>query len=286
MSRIRRRPSLACCAFCLVKSSLVCPAAQMDKRQIGASFGRAAERYDTAAALQRRIGDRLLERLPKSGDEPFTILEVGAGTGFCTARLAAIGARVIALDLAEPMLRQLRRTVSTPVLSLCGDAESLPLRGNSVDMIFSNLTLQWCLDLDVLFSGFQRVLKPGGSVLYSSFGSDTLKELRSAWAQVDDASHVNLFFDQTTVQRAMHRARLSEPAVESELLQVRYSSVLQLMRELKGLGAHNVTLGRPRGLTGRNKLQRVVGAYERMMPRGIVAATFEVLYGMARKNGQ
>lgn len=258
----------------------------MDKRQIGASFGRAAERYDAVAALQRRIGDRLLERLPKPGDEPYTILEVGAGTGFCTARLAAMGARVIALDLAGPMLRQLRRTVSTPVLALCGDAESLPLRDNSVDMIFSNLTLQWCLDLDALFSGFQRVLRPGGWVLYSSFGSDTLKELRSAWAQVDDANHVNFFFDRMIVQEAMHRAGLPAPVVESELVQIEYSGVLQLMNELKGIGAHNVTQGRPRGLTGRNKLQRVIRAYERMMPTGVVAATFEVMYGMARKWGQ
>jgi len=264
----------------------VSSAAQLDKCRVGASFARAAERYDSVAVLQRRIGNRLLGRLGNSVDRSFTILEVGAGTGFCTARLAAAGARVIALDLVEPMLRQLRRAVSMPVLSVCGDAEYLPLRDDSVDMIFSNLTLQWCLDLDVLFSGFQRVLRPGGSVLFSSFGSDTLKELRSAWAQVDRASHVNLFYDRTTVRRAMHRAGLSEPAVESELLNVEYSSVLQLMQELKGLGAHNVMLGRPRGLTGRNKLQRMIRAYECMMPCGIVAATFEVLYGMARKCGQ
>jgi malonyl-CoA O-methyltransferase len=261
-------------------------AVQLDKRRVGASFGRAAERYDTVAALQRSIGDRLLGRLPKLGDLPFTILDVGAGTGFCTARLAAGGARVIALDLAEPMLRQVHRTVSSPVVCVCGDAESLPLQDNSVDMIFSNLALQWCLDLDPVFSGFRRVLRPGGCVVYSSFGPDTLKELRSAWAQVDRATHVNIFFDRRTVQMAMHRAGLAKPAVESELLQVRYSSVLQLMRELKGLGAHNMTLGRPRGLTGKSKLQRVVGAYEFMMPRGIVAATYEVLYGMARKKGQ
>ena len=260
-------------------------AAKLDKRQIGASFGRAAEHYDSVAVLQRRIGSRLLGRLPNAFDESFTILDLGAGTGFCTARLAAGGARIIALDLAEPMLLQLRRRVSTPVLRLCGDAEALPLRDNSVDMIFSNLTLQWCLDLDALFSGFHRVLRPGGSVLYSSFGSATLKELRSAWAQVDRATHVNPFFDHTTVQKAMHRAGLSQPVVESELLQVRYSSVLQLMHELKGLGAHNVMPGRPRGLTGRNKLQRMIRAYERMMPAGSVAATFEVMFGMARKCG-
>jgi len=264
----------------------VSSAAQLDKRRVAASFARAAERYDSVAALQRRIGNRLLGRLANSVDGSFTILEVGAGTGFCTARLAAIGGRVIALDLVEPMLRQLRRTVSTPVLSLCGDAESLPLRDNSVDMIFSNLTLQWCHDLDALFSGFQRVLRPGGSVLYSSFGSDTLKELRSAWAQVDRATHVNFFFDRMTVQGAMLRAGLFEPAIESELLIVEYSSVLQLMHELKGLGAHNVMSGRPRALTGRNKLQRMIRAYEGMMPTRIVAATFEVLYGMARKCGQ
>ncbi|WP_254491521.1 methyltransferase domain-containing protein, partial [Salmonella enterica] len=80
-----------------------------------------------------------------------------------------------------------------PFQRLCGDAAALPLADNSVDVIFSNLCLQWVDDLPAVFAGFRRVLKPGGLLVCSTFGPETLVELNEAFAAADDRPHVSRF---------------------------------------------------------------------------------------------
>ncbi len=257
----------------------------LSKAQLRASFERAAPVYDQVAVLQREVGARLLERLALVRLVPQVVLDVGAGTGNSTQGLARQyrKAQLIALDLAVAMLRQVRRR--SPWLRgwqlVCGDVERLPLADASCDLVFSNLTLQWCQDLDSAFAEMRRVLRPGGLLLFSSLGPDTLKELRASWAAADGRTHVNAFMDMHDVGDALLRARFAEPVMDMETLTLTYADARGLMRDLKTLGAHNVTAGRAHGLTGKGRLNAMLAAYEGLRRDGVLPATYEVVYGHA-----
>lgn len=265
-------------------------AKRLDKRLIRASFNRAAEQYDHAAALQREVGNNMLERLDDIRIEPATILDVGAGTGFCAAALARRypQADIVLLDIAPAMLQYARekrswreRLFRRRQSAVCGDAEQLPLADNSVDILFSNLTLQWCEDLPATFAEFLRVLKPNGMLLFSSFGPDTLKELRNSWRAVDNSDHVHRFADMHDVGDALLNSGFADPVMDVERYTLTYTDVYQLMRELKTLGAHNVSHARSHALTGRNKLKSMINAYEQYRHEGRLPASYEVVFGHA-----
>ena len=257
----------------------------IDKGRARRNFEQAAERYDSVAVLQREIADRLLERLDYVRLEPERVLDLGAGTGYAVEALHRRyrKARVIALDFAHGMLLQARRRgrwLRRP-LCLCADAEALPLADGTVDLIVSNATFQWCNDLDRTFAECLRVLRPGGLLMFTTFGPDTLKELRQAWGQVDGASHVSPFLDMHDVGDALVRARFADPVMDTERMTLTYPAVRELMQDLKILGAGNATADRPRGLTGRARLAALDAAYEIHRSDGRLPASYEVVYGHA-----
>ncbi len=258
---------------------------KIDKSQARAAFSRAAPRYDEVAVLQREIARRMIERLDYIRHRPEVVLDVGAGTGDATRALSHYygKSRVIALDFALPMLRQVRkrgRWFKRPPC-ICGDAEQLPLAGRSVDMIFSNVALQWCNDLPGTMREFRRVLRPTGMLLFSTFGPDTLKELRTSWSAVDGYSHLSPFTDMHEVGDAMLQAGLAEPVVDVDRISLSYDDVPSLMRDLKTLGAHNVTAQRARGLTGKGRMRAMIRAYEQFRVDDKLPASYEVVYGHA-----
>ncbi len=258
---------------------------QLDKAGVRAAFDRASSSYEAAAVLQARVSDELLGRLEPFELNPKVILDLGAGTGRASAELKRRyrSSTVIALDVAAGMLREAARhqRLFRRFERVCGDAVRLPLESASVDIVFSNLMLQWCDPLDDALAEARRVLKPQGLFVFSTFGPDTLKELRSAWAEADSHSHVNRFLDMHDVGDALVRAGLLEPVLDVDRLQVTYSDALTLMRDLKSIGARNETAGRPRTLLGRGHLQRVFDAYESFRKDGRLPATYEVVYGAA-----
>ncbi len=256
-----------------------------EKRLARRSFEQAAQSYDAAAVLQQEVAQRLLERLDLMKLEPARVLDLGCGTGYCIPELMSRYKRadIVALDIARPMLEQARRRgrwLHRP-RCVCGDAERLPFEDESFDLVFSNLMLQWCVDLDAAFAELQRVLRPGGLLLFTSFGPDTLKELRDSWAQVDGDTHVNAFLDMHDVGDALVKTRFADPVMDVERITVTYPDVWKLMRELKQIGAHNVTAGRPRGLTGKSHMQQLVNAYERYRQADVLPASYEIVNGHA-----
>jgi malonyl-CoA O-methyltransferase len=260
-------------------------AAPIDKRRARRAFERAAPAYDEAAVLQREIASRLLERLDYVRLAPATILDLGAGTGYALDALQRRyrKARVVALDYALPMLRIARRRGSPfrRPRCLCADAESLPLADGSIDLIVSNATLQWCNDLEGTFRDLVRVLRAGGLLMFTTFGPDTLRELRDAWALADGYSHVSPFPDMHDVGDALVRAGFAEPVMDAERLMLTYGEVRGLMSDLKVLGTRNATSERPRGLTGKARIRVVEQAYEAHRVDGRLPATYEVVYGHA-----
>lgn len=257
----------------------------LDRAEVRRAFDRASTGYDAAAVLQAEVRHELLDRLQYVRLQPRVILDAGCGTGHASRALLKRyrGSSVIALDLSEGMLRQARRR--RPMLRrldpVCADAAGLPLPDDSVDLIFSNLMLQWCNDPDAVFREFRRVLKPGGMLSFSSFGPDTLRELRQAWQAVDGDVHVSRFIDMHDLGDAMIRAGLAEPVMDVDHFTLTYDDVYGLMRDLKAIGAHNAARGRRRGLTGRGRIRALVRAYEAHRQDGRLPATWEIVYGQA-----
>jgi len=260
----------------------------LDKRRMRASFEHAADTYDAAAVLQREIADRLLSRLEVVRLKPRTILDVGCGTGYDLRQLARRypRARILGLDIAETMARRARsksglwQRMTGRRLFACGDAERLPLASASVDMVISNLTLQWC-DPQVVFAEAGRVLRPGGLLMFTSFGPDTLRELREAWRMVDATPHVHGFIDMHDLGDMLIHAGFADPVMDMEQLTLTYVDVMGVMRDLKQIGAHNAAVSRARGLTGKMRFARFRAAYESQTRDGRIPATYEVVYGHA-----
>jgi len=256
---------------------------ELDRVRIRAAFERASAGYEAAARLQVQVAEELLARLAGFRFAPRVVLDLGAGTGRVTRELKRRYPRalVVALDLAAAMLREARRHQRPwrRFARVCGDALRLPLADGSVDVVFSSLMLQWCQPLDAALAEVRRVLKPSGFFGFSTFGVATLQELRSAWAEADGYNHVNHFADVQEIGDALVRAGLSEPVLDVDRLELLYPDTLSLMRDLKAVGAHNVTAGRPRSLTGRTRLARMQAAYERERRPAGLPATWEVIYG-------
>lgn len=261
-----------------------------EKRRVQRSFGLAAWRYDGLASLQRRVADRLLTMVESSDTACRTWLDVGAGTGYGTARLGRIfpSAEPLALDIAEGMLRELHGKCdrSSKIGLIVGDAESLPIADRSADLIYSSLALQWCPEPERVFAEFARVLAPGGRLFLSTFGPSTLAELRESWARVDAYSHVNSFPSLSRLTHGLTTSGFVISSLGSDPGVVSYRDVRSLMRELKGWGASNATRGRPRGLTGKAMMGNMIKAYieDHSVSGGGIAASFEVLYVSAQRN--
>jgi malonyl-CoA O-methyltransferase len=251
------------------------------------AFDRAADSYDAAAVLQREVCQRLLERLECVKLAPTRILDAGTGTGEAIRPLQKkyCKADIIALDISERMLQHaaartgwFRRTQQ-----VCGDIEALPFADNSFDLIFSNLSLQWCNHIEVALQQFLRVLRPGGLLMFSSFGPDTLKELRTSWQQVDRAIHVNQFIDMHDIGDALIQNRFADPVMEAEVISLRYAKVDDLLADLRSIGANVTARGHRNGLLTAHALQCLRDAYEGYRDNGTLPASYEIIYGHAWK---
>lgn len=254
------------------------------KKRVAQSFSRAAHTYDAVANLQRDVGQKLLHRIAADSAAK-VVLDLGCGTGYFTRALQQKfpEAYVLAMDLAETMLEVARARNSPGLGLLCGDAEHLPLASNSVDVIFSSLALQWCHNLPLLFSELNRVLKPGGKLIFSTLGPETLHELKSAWQQVDGYVHVNRFIPRVALQESLQDGNFSVTEFSQELPVLEFANLSDLTRELKALGAHNINRGQAEGLTGRKKIAAFKSAYENFRRDNNLPATYDVFYIAAEK---
>ena len=269
---------------------------QIDKRLMRRAFEHAAHSYDQAAVLQREVNQRMLERLDWVKLDPHWVLDAGAGTGVGARALASRypKARVLGLDIAQTMLQVARdaepwwkRSLSYltgTCRSMWGQYQPLAAESFQRESVVVESALQWCDDLQSAFSEFQRVLAPGGLLMFSTFGPDTLRELRQAFSGIDGHTHVNRFVDMHDIGDQLLYAGFSAPVMDMEMMTMTYPDVTRLLRELKAIGAHNVTSGRGHGLMGKRKWQAMLQRYELLRKDGRLPATFEVVYGHAWVN--
>jgi malonyl-CoA O-methyltransferase len=270
------------------------PGQFVDTQQVRRNFSRAAAGYDDVAVLQREIGSRMLERLDYVKIAPQRVLDLGCGSG---ASLLALGERyrdalVLGADFSEAMLGVARGQRSQlhwllPFMRkrqaalLAADAQALPFKPGGFDLLWSNLMLHWLDDPLPVLREMQRTLSVGGLLMFSTFGPDTLKELRASFS--DGGAHTQRFADMHDYGDMLLECGFSDPVMDAEVLTVTYASFDDLLRDLRQGGASCAMVDRRRGLTGRAVWQAARAAYEQRRHDGRLPATVEVVYGHAWK---
>ncbi|EJD6399734.1 TPA: malonyl-ACP O-methyltransferase BioC [Providencia rettgeri] len=233
-----------------------------EKHKIAAAFGRAAKNYDSVASYQQATGEQLLKQLTSElalmpHSAPLRVLDAGCGTGYFSQKLTAQGYQVIALDISVGMLDVAEGKCAADHY-ICADIETIPLADQSVDVVFSNLALQWCQDITQALSELYRVTKRGGIVVFTTLGEHSLSELSSAWKALDDAPHVNVFLGVQQMRNSCQRWR-NQLTIQKDTLY--FSGITELLHSLKGIGATHLTAGRKTGLMTRQRLKQLAAVY-------------------------
>lgn len=255
------------------------------RQRIVQSFDNACDTYDEASVLQTTIATELLSRLTLLKIKPNVMVDIGAGTGKATQQLASYypQATLLGIDLALlPLRKAAMLTYPLSAIFIRADAMQLPLADNSVDFVFSNAMLPWCDDLTALFAEIQRVLTPGGLLMFTTFGPDTLRELRHSWQQIDDGACVNTFQDMHDIGDLLVKNAFVNPVMDVETYTLMYATVKDLLSDLCAVGSH-VMQAMDTSLIERQHLQRLQVAYENYRVESDLPATYEVIYGHAFK---
>jgi len=265
-----------------------------DSAHVRRAFSRASATYAGAAALQRDIEAHLLESLDYLDDRvPEVVLDVGSGPAHAALAMRTRWpkARIVAVDLALPMLQQApvrtgsgllgKLGLQRPLDRVCADLRDLPFADNSVDVLFSNLCLQWVEDLPAAFAGFRRVLKPDGLLLCSTFGPQSLIELRESFGAADDAPHVSPFASIGAFGDALMHAGFRNPVLDREVAVHHHPDMATLMRELRAIGATNALATRRRAMTGRARFAAAAAHYEQFRTDAGLPASWEWITAMA-----
>jgi malonyl-CoA O-methyltransferase len=270
---------------------------KIDRRRVRHAFGRQASSYETYAAVQKRVVARFLECLKRENLAPEAILDVGAGSGMLLRALRQMysDARAAGIDSAEGMTRTARRNLALDpkTVLLTADAEHLPFRVASFDLVVSTSTYQWLADLDGAFGEVFRVLEPGGSFAFALFGGETLHELHSSYDRAltvagrKGENRMHRFFTESEVAAALQRTGFAGLRIFSELEVEVHGDVPDLLRSLKLIGAGNASPSPARGLGGRPLMLAMMKNYrEDHGDDGGVRATYHIVYGFCRKPQQ
>lgn len=155
---------------------------KIDKQLVCRQFRRAADSYDDQAIIQHRVADRLLALAARHvGNKPVRVLEIGCCTGLLTRRLLDSGINISTLalnDLMPDFAERLNPSIpSAEVTFLPGDIETTPLSG-TFDLIISSSTFHWLDDLDGLLEKLASSLSPEGTLAFSLYGPDNLREIK------------------------------------------------------------------------------------------------------------
>lgn len=256
------------------------------------SFNRAATTYDSCSGLQDTISDNLIERLKTIKFEPLDILDLGCGTG--TNGLKLINkykkSRIINYDFSENMLMQARikqklfildKINLSPYSYICADIEAIPLEENSLDLVWSSSTLQWCNELELVFDQIKKILKPGGLFIFSTFGTNTLSELRNITENLFKEKRTSTFTDMDNVRNLLLSSGFRNSVLDVEKFKVMYKEVSKIFIDIKSIGATNGNVSNNRGLSGRSFTKKITEEYEDYRVNDLLPASYEVIYGHA-----
>lgn len=250
-----------------------------NKNRICKLFNRAAHSYDQAAAAQKHILKSMLSQpLPKT---PKTILDLGCGTGNAIPILKNLypNATIIGCDIAENMLKTAQKKYGDDqTIWLCADMESLPIAEHQIDLIISNLAIQWSQSFSTLLKQCQRILKPTGAFYFTTLSPEALPELQYATKR-----SLNQYQKPCTLQKMLQQQDFKNIVLQSETHIEYFRSSRDALHNLKQLGAQYHP-ARPRHLTRKSDLDNLLGRYQRLsLPDGRIPMTYKVIIGRANR---
>lgn len=242
-----------------------------------------AAEYELAAFLQQEVADRLLERLDYMRIKPSVILDLGAATGYAARKLEQRypKAQLIALDSRENVLTTFKHSWwKKDPTRICADLEKIPLNNNSADLIFSNLSLHVLNDPQFCFKELHRILKPEGLLLFTSFGPDTLQELRISLSELKSECNLRNFIDMHHVGDILLNMGFQDPVMDMEMITLSYTDLKKLIKDIHYSGIeHNA-----RSLMDSTNWNTLSEQYAKLrLKNQQLPATFEILYGHAWK---
>lgn len=285
----------------------------IDKEKVKKSFSKAASSYDTASALQKEVVKELAlylcnalgERacVAASGAAQQTahaalvpegqrVLDIGAGTGALALELKArLGsAEIISSDIAHAMLVKAKSKAGLSLFATA-DFEALPFAENSFDVVASSLAYQWAFRRALAFREAFRVLRPGGTFVFSTFGKGTLAELKESCVSACEAhlkaSRVGFvgFADSAEIKSCLTAEGFEAITIDTKVKLRSYESLRSLLLSLKAVGANIPACYEAPGLSGAVMLKDASRIYAEKFPFGTsgIFATYAVMYITARK---
>ena len=275
---------------------------RLDRSLLRRRIRQAAARSDESDAdfLAREIARRMDERLDVIRIAPRRILDLGCGAGHDLVRLGERypNAARIGLELAEPLLARARGKLTPisqpsplrrlftpsppPVGFAVADAAQLPLADNSISLVWANLMLPFIDEPLPVFREAWRVIEPGGLIMFSSLGPDTLQELREI-LPAHAGERVHRFIDMHDLGDALIATGFENPVMDMEMATLTYDKLDELFADLRANAANNAALARPRGLCGRTAWELSRARYEQHRHEGRLPVTVEIIQGHAWK---
>ncbi len=254
-------------------------------RDVRRRFDRIAPHFDDADFIHRVTFDELLQRLLPVKIQPRNILDLGCATGTGSKKLARRfrGSRLISLDASFAMLQRVKQRWSLFIRpsAIQGDASRIPLKDESVDLVFANMLLPWIDDLPACLLEITRVLRKDGLFAFATFGPDSLSEIREAWHSIDEDWHVNAYPDMHDIGDALVRAGLRDPVLDVDHLTVTYRDTDALSQDLSSAGARNCLHGRRQTLTGKNRFKAMDNQLAARIADDVLSLRLELVYGHA-----
>ena len=258
---------------------------RLAKQQIARQFSRAAGTYDLAAQLQNQVAEKLIDSIPAQLHG--VVVDLGCGTGWALEKIALLGRpnnrfELTAVDIAPGMIEVAQARVASAKFHCC-DLEKTPLADHIADLVFTSSSIQWC-DTAAAMQEIKRISKPGGLLLASTFGPGTFTELRSAWLSAGDRqSRVHDFDSCETIETIMRQQGFKDVTLGSEIHQVEFNSVDELLQSIKQIGATNASATRQPGLLGTQRYREFRSVLEqRLASDGKLSLAFEAIFVSAR----
>lgn len=253
----------------------------MSKQKIINSFNQAAVQYDSAAYLQQKIANKLIQELPEL--HPKRIIDLGCGSGYCTKQLLYnyADAEYLLIDIAPNMLSAAKKTLNkhNNINYLCADIDSLPLQNNIAEIVICSSVLQWCPNIEQSLKKIKRICA-NGVFAFAVFTSNTLIELKDAWQKTDNYNHVNDFVTANKLNNIL-QDNYTNVNTSTETIAVTYDNIYQLLKSLKNMGSCNINSNQKMQLSGKKMLEKLAKNYPLKNDNNSVRANFEVTYGYA-----
>ncbi len=261
----------------------------IDKAFVRKSFNASAASYDVHAGLQQRLASMLIDFAGVGRPCLNRVLDIGMGTGSMTDLLVGrfSDAAVHGCDLAEGMISISREKLDGRAATdtfITADAEYLPYRPQSFDLVVSNFTYQWLSSWQRAFSCVREILKPGGLFAFSAFGPQTFRELRKSFESACEETGFHsgralaLTISEHEILARLDSCGFDEIETTAFTVVEWYPGVIDLVRAIKGMGARNASVRRTRSPAVRTAWKRMVELYEHHYGgRRGVAATFEII---------